>query len=83
MALNVPLADPAMISLRDFQVPVVTVGTAVEGLSSVLVDNVDVGRLATQHLIDLGHRTHRASSGTTWTRAGASPPAAIGDAATI
>jgi len=56
LALNVPLADPAMISLRDFQVPVVTVGTAVEGLSSVLVDNVDVGRMATQHLIDLGHR---------------------------
>ena len=56
LALNVPLADPALISLRDIRVPVVTVGTAVEGLSSVLVDNVEVGRKATQHLIDLGHR---------------------------
>ena len=36
--------------------PVVTVGTAVEGMSGVLVDNVEVGRLATQHLLDLGHR---------------------------
>jgi DNA-binding LacI/PurR family transcriptional regulator len=37
-------------------VPVVTVGTAVEGMSGVLVDNVEVGRQATQHLLDLGHR---------------------------
>ena len=34
----------------------VTVGTAVEGMSGVLVDNVEVGRQATQHLLDLGHR---------------------------
>lgn len=56
LALNVPLADPSVISLRDLRVPVVTVGTAVEGMSGVLVDNVEVGRQATQHLLDLGHR---------------------------
>ncbi len=56
LALNVPLADKSIVSLRDLRVPVVTVGTAVEGMSGVLVDNVEVGRQATQHLLDLGHR---------------------------
>ena len=56
LALNVPLADKSLISLEDVRVPVVTVGTVVEGMSGVLVDNVEVGRQATQHLLDLGHR---------------------------
>jgi LacI family transcriptional regulator, repressor for deo operon, udp, cdd, tsx, nupC, and nupG len=56
LALNVPLADKSVVSLRDLRVPVVTVGTAVEGMSGVLVDNIEVGRQATQHLLDLGHR---------------------------
>lgn len=56
LALNVPLADKSIFSLEDVRVPVVTVGTVVEGMSGVLVDNVEVGRLATQHLLDLGHR---------------------------
>ncbi len=56
LALNVPLAAPSLPSMQDLRVPVVTVGTAVEGMSGVLVDNVEVGRRATQHLLDLGHR---------------------------
>ena len=56
LALNVPLADKSVVSLQSLRVPVVTVGTAVEGMSGVLVDNVEVGRQATQHLLDLGHR---------------------------
>lgn len=56
LALNVPLADQSIGSLRELRVPVVTVGTAVEGMSGVLVDNDEVGRIATQHLLDLGHR---------------------------
>ena len=56
LALNVPLADPSVISLHELRVPVVTIGTAVQGMSGVLVDNVEVGRQATQHLLDLGHR---------------------------
>ena len=56
LALNVPLADKSLVSLQSLRVPVVTVGTAVEGMSGVLVDNVEVGRKATQHLLDLGHR---------------------------
>ncbi len=56
LALNVPMADTSVTSLRDLRVPVVTVGTVIEGMSGVLVDNVEVGRQATQHLLDLGHR---------------------------
>lgn len=56
LALNVPLAENSVVSLQSLRVPVVTVGTAVEGMSSVLVDNIEVGRLATKHLLDLGHR---------------------------
>jgi DNA-binding LacI/PurR family transcriptional regulator len=56
LALNLPLADPSLLSLQDLRVPVVTVGTAVGGMSGVLVDNVEVGRQAAQHLLDLGHR---------------------------
>jgi len=56
LALNVPLAHRAIEGLDDLGVPIVTVGTAMEGISAVLVDNVAVGRQATQHLLDLGHR---------------------------
>ncbi len=56
LALNVPLAHGSIESLRDYGVPIVTLGSALDGMSSVLVDNVTVGRRATQHLIDLGHR---------------------------
>lgn len=56
LALNVPLVDKSAISLRDLRVPVVTVGTAVEGMPGVHVDNEEVGRQATRHLLDLGHR---------------------------
>ncbi len=56
LAISVPFSDPAVLSLADLRVPVVTIGTAVEGVCGVLVDNVDVGRQATQHLLSLGHR---------------------------
>jgi DNA-binding LacI/PurR family transcriptional regulator len=56
LALNVPLTGASSGSLQDLRVPVVTVGTAVAGMSGVLVDNIEVGRQATRHLLDLGHR---------------------------
>lgn len=56
LALNVPLMHSSVDSLQHLRVPVVTVGTAVQGLSGVLVDNEEVGRLATRHLLALGHR---------------------------
>lgn len=56
LALNVPLAHRSVGALGGLGVPIVTLGSAIEGISSVLVDNVVVGQRATQHLIDLGHR---------------------------
>jgi len=56
LALNVPLAHKSIGALGGLGVPIVTLGSALEGISSVLVDNVTVGQLAGQHLIDLGHR---------------------------
>jgi LacI family repressor for deo operon, udp, cdd, tsx, nupC, and nupG len=56
LALNVPLAHKSIGALGALGVPIVTLGSAIEGISSVLVDNVEVGRRATQHLVDLGHR---------------------------
>lgn len=54
LALNVPFVD--LDVMRSVRVPVVTVGSAIPSMSGVLVDNVEVGRLATAHLLDLGHR---------------------------
>lgn len=56
LALNVPLAHRSIGMLGGFGIPIVTLGSAIEGVSSVLVDNVVVGQRAAQHLIDLGHR---------------------------
>lgn len=56
LALNVPLLHSSLASLHTLHIPVVTVGTAVQGLSGVLVDNEQVGRMAARHLLALGHR---------------------------
>jgi DNA-binding LacI/PurR family transcriptional regulator len=56
LALNVPLAHRSIGALGGLGVPIVTLGSAIEGISSVLVDNVVVGQRATRHLVDLGHR---------------------------
>ena len=55
LGVNVPLGlRPG--GRHRLRVPVVTVGSAIEGLSGVKVDDVQVGYLATRHLLDLGHR---------------------------
>jgi DNA-binding LacI/PurR family transcriptional regulator len=41
--------------LRSLDRPVVSLGAQVEGVSSVSIDDVAVSRLATEHLIGLGH----------------------------
>lgn len=55
LGLNVPRGvQPA--SLLDLRVPLITVGSCIPGISGVLVDDVEVGYLATRHLLELGHR---------------------------
>ncbi|MBM9477552.1 LacI family DNA-binding transcriptional regulator [Nakamurella flavida] len=56
LALNVPLGLQSVQTLLALRVPVVTVGSMIESVPAVLVDNVLVGRLATEHLLGLGHR---------------------------
>ena len=43
-------------SLRAAGITVATVGSAVPGFPAVKVDDVEVGRMATRHLLGLGHR---------------------------
>ncbi len=53
IALNVPVG---IDSLSDFRIPVVTIGGWYAGMGAVSVDDIWVGRQATDHLVGLGHR---------------------------
>ncbi len=53
--LTVPLTGSELDALRRLRMPVVFVGGSVSGLMSVRIDDLAVGRLATEHLISLGH----------------------------
>ena len=43
-------------ALRESQLRVVTIGNSYPGLSSVRPDDINAGRLAVEHLLELGHR---------------------------
>jgi DNA-binding LacI/PurR family transcriptional regulator len=45
-----------MDGVRRLSVPTLFVGASVPGTMSVRIDDVDVGRTATEHLLSLGHR---------------------------
>lgn len=55
LGLNSPLPEHRAV-LDEVSLPLVTVGSTIEGVPGVLVDDVEVGKLATRHLIGLGHR---------------------------
>lgn len=57
LVLSLQLHDVELELLRRLRLPVVTVGTHTRGWPSVRIDDVDVARKATEHLIALGHRT--------------------------
>jgi DNA-binding LacI/PurR family transcriptional regulator len=54
--LTVPLTGSELDALRRLQLPIVFVGGSVSGVMSVRIDDLAVGRLATEHLLGLGHR---------------------------
>ena len=54
--VDIPIGSQHVARLRDGRVPVVSAGTCVEGVPSVYVDAYRSGCLATEHLLDLGHR---------------------------
>ncbi|MDP9407483.1 MAG: LacI family transcriptional regulator [Actinomycetota bacterium] len=55
VVVTVPLTGAQLDVLRGLALPVVFVGAAVPGAASVRVDDVAIGRTATEHLVALGH----------------------------
>lgn len=56
IAVSAPTPDDDIRAAEAAGVPVVLIGIAHAELATVRIDDVEAGRLATQHLIDLGHR---------------------------
>ncbi len=54
--VDIPLTPEEVDTLADRGFPVVTVGGTTSRFPSVGIDDVEVGRLATAHLLELGHR---------------------------
>jgi LacI family repressor for deo operon, udp, cdd, tsx, nupC, and nupG len=54
--VDVSYSDDELIGLADRNLHVVTIGARSSVFPSVGIDDVEVGRLATEHLIELGHR---------------------------
>ena len=55
LVLSLPLTPGEVDSLGRLHRPVAMVGPTVSGLSGVRIDDVDVGRVATEHVVELGH----------------------------
>lgn len=55
LRINLP-PDLHPLSAHDSQMPLVTIGSPLDGVAGVQLDDVQVGYLATQHLLQLGHR---------------------------
>lgn len=56
LIMSLPLAPEEVAALHAMHRPVIAVGPIVPGLPTVRVDDVEVGRRATRHLLELGHR---------------------------
>lgn len=56
LILSLPLTRDEVGALVTMRRPVMVVGPVVPGLRTVRIDDVLVGRLATEHLVGLGHR---------------------------
>ena len=56
LLVTLALTEPEVGSLRALDVPVCTVGSYVEGFSSLNIDDVGSAAVAVRHLTNLGHR---------------------------
>ncbi|MHB8961175.1 MAG: LacI family DNA-binding transcriptional regulator [Candidatus Limnocylindrales bacterium] len=54
--MTVPMTGTELDALRRLRLPTVFIGGSVTGVMSVRIDDLAVGRIATEHLISLGHR---------------------------
>lgn len=55
LIIAVPPADPQLRELIDLGMPTSMIGLTAAGVPSVTIDDIAAARLATQHLINLGH----------------------------
>ncbi len=56
IVIDLHISDDQASLLREAGVPMVTAGSTTPAFPSVVIDDVEVGRQATRHLLDLGHR---------------------------
>lgn len=56
IVVDVPMTDEELGRMADADIPVVTVGLRTRAFASLTVDNLRGARLATEHLLGLGHR---------------------------
>ncbi|PJJ70939.1 DNA-binding LacI/PurR family transcriptional regulator [Diaminobutyricimonas aerilata] len=56
IAINLELTPDEVTRLLDIDKPVVGVGGPLTGVRTLSIDDVEVSRLATEHLVSLGHR---------------------------
>lgn len=55
VVLTVPVTGEELDGIRRLGLPTVFVGAAVSGAMSVRIDDITVARIATEHLLELGH----------------------------
>lgn len=55
IAVSLELTEPEVARLHDLGKPLVGVGGLIPGVRTLMIDDVAVARLATEHLISLGH----------------------------
>lgn len=56
IVLSLPPPREHLARLRAVDVPIVLIDAVGEGVTSVITDDVEGGRIATRHLLELGHR---------------------------
>ena len=56
IAISIELGDEEIERLRELDLPVIAIGGPNPRLSTLTVDDIAVARLATEHLVALGHR---------------------------
>ena len=63
IVISMPPTDEEFTSLLSLGIPITTIGFVHEGCTSVAIDDVAGGKVATKHLTDLGHREIAVLSG--------------------
>jgi DNA-binding LacI/PurR family transcriptional regulator len=56
LVLGLPVTSPDVVGLLRRRFPVTLIGARISGVSSVAIDDTQGARVATQHLVNLGHR---------------------------